>query len=352
VLFAASSTGRTATWPWVWRGADPPGAAIDPNGNLASKVEGADTWTYEWNAEDELTRVLENSIEQARFSYDPVGRRVEKVAGGVTSSYTYDGQDMLREVRGGTALKYVQGSGIDEHLAVDDGGALSYFHADGLESIVKVTNAAGAVTLTRHYDAWGSHESVGNGPGYAYTGREWDPEIDLYYYRARYYDAVAGRFISEDPSGLDDDVDLYAYVGNDPTNYVDPTGLGAWKPPAQKPTPTLPPTLPPFVIEPQPPPRNGCLRSEYFECMREHFGRWASETAVCTFGVSKKWRVPPAASAGGCSLVVLYITRENCIRKAFEQCGSCPPPRRPPGPTPQRPPFDWSPDGRPPVRGR
>jgi RHS repeat-associated protein len=62
-------------------------------------------------------------------------------------------------------------------------------------------------------------------PGYAYTAREWDPEINLYYYRARYYDPKIGRFISEDPIGLRGGVNLYAYVHNRPVRFIDPMGL-------------------------------------------------------------------------------------------------------------------------------
>ena len=60
---------------------------------------------------------------------------------------------------------------------------------------------------------------------YAYTGREWDPEINLYYYRARYYDPKIGRFISEDPIGFEGGLNFYAYVFNNPGNFVDPWGL-------------------------------------------------------------------------------------------------------------------------------
>lgn len=63
----------------------------DPNGNLAAKTEGSDSWTYTWNAESQLTRVERNGAEQARFSYDPLGRRVEKIAGGATTTYTNSG---------------------------------------------------------------------------------------------------------------------------------------------------------------------------------------------------------------------------------------------------------------------
>ena len=87
-------------------------------------------------------------------------------------------------------LKYVHGPAVDAPLAVDDGTALSYYHADGLGSVVKTTNTAGAVTLTRQYDAWGISRLGEATSGYAFTGREWDPETGLYYYRTRYYDTA------------------------------------------------------------------------------------------------------------------------------------------------------------------
>jgi RHS repeat-associated protein len=214
--------------------------SYDPNGNLTQKIEGSDTWTYEWDAEDQLKRVLKNGVEQARFAYDPLGRRVEKVAAGVTTSYTYDGDDILREISGATTVKYIHGPEIDEPLAHEDGaGALSYFHADGLGSIIKTTNSAGAVTTTRRYDAYGKFE-LGAANGYAFTGREWDSETGLYYYRARYYDPTLGRFIGEDPSGLENDINFYRYVFNNPLTWVDPTGYGA-VPPRRTPSSTAPP---------------------------------------------------------------------------------------------------------------
>jgi len=72
----------------------------------------------------------------------------------------------------------------------------SYLHADALGSIVKATNAAGGVILSRQYDAWGNLEAGADESGSAFTGREWDPEPGLYYYRARYYEPRVGRFIS------------------------------------------------------------------------------------------------------------------------------------------------------------
>jgi YD repeat-containing protein len=144
----------------------------DPNGNLASKVEGTDSWVYTWNAENQLTKVEKNGVEQARFAYDPMGRRVEKVAGGVTTAYAYEGSNVLRETRGGTTIRYVHGRLVDEPLAVEDGASVTYLHADGLGSIVKGTSVTGAVVLARGYDAWGNPEVGAAQAGYAFTGRE------------------------------------------------------------------------------------------------------------------------------------------------------------------------------------
>jgi len=139
--------------------------------------------------------------------------------------------DILREtINDGsttTTYRYIHGPGIDEPLARENlsTGALQYYHADGLGSIVKITDGAGAITLSHQYDAWGNLELAADQPGYAFTGREWDPETGLYYYRARYYDPKVGRFISEDPIGFFGGVNFYSYAGGGPTNFRDPFGL-------------------------------------------------------------------------------------------------------------------------------
>jgi RHS repeat-associated protein len=202
----------------------------DLRGNLATKTEGADVWLYTWNAQNELTGVAKNGATVGDYKYDPLGRRVEKVAGGVTTRYTYDGQSILRETTsGGGATVYVHGPGVDEPLAKDvadapRGTTVSYYHADGLGSIVRLTTPTGTVTATWQYDTFGNQQ-ISGGAGYGFTGREWDGEIGLYYYRARYYDPKVGRFISEDPIGLLVDTNLYAYVGNNPVFHRDPYGL-------------------------------------------------------------------------------------------------------------------------------
>jgi len=71
---------------------------------------------------------------------------------------------------------------------------------------------------------------------------------DLYYYRARYYDPTQARFISQDPiEFLAGDTNFYRYVGNDPLNFVDPSGLAACVrhiPTQPNPSPNIPKTIP------------------------------------------------------------------------------------------------------------
>jgi RHS repeat-associated protein len=195
----------------------------DANGSLISNG----TKAYDWDGQNRLVRVLDNSSEVARFAYDGLGRRAQRVAAGVTRTYVYGGEDVIEErLNSGGTVRYIHGPDIDQPLAsVDAAGTKSYLLADHLGSIVQTTNSSAAVTLTRQYDAYGNLSAGSGAAGYAFTGREWDAEIGLYYYRARYYDPQAARFISEDPSSLGGGTNLYSYVRNAPTTWMDPFGL-------------------------------------------------------------------------------------------------------------------------------
>jgi RHS repeat-associated protein len=102
-----------------------------------------------------------------------------------------------------------------------------YYHVNGLGTVTALTDSSRTIAQSYVYDSFGkiiSHSGNVENP-YTYTAREHDAETGLYYYRARYYDAGIGRFISEDPIGIDGGINLYLYVQNNPVNYVDPFGL-------------------------------------------------------------------------------------------------------------------------------
>jgi RHS repeat-associated protein len=222
----ASGNTRTNTYQVNQSGATST-YTYDANGNLT----GDGTKTYEWDAENRLVAVLQGSTTLATFAYDGRGRRIQQVKGGVTHSYIHDFDEVIEErLSSGPIFRYVHGPGIDQHWAVqDDAGTVSYYLSDHLGSIVQTTNVAGSVTLAREYDPYGRLFSGASAAGYAFTGREWDPDTGLYYYRARYYDAQLARFLSDDPMHVlrrsEREINSYAYVANSPVQFIDPYGL-------------------------------------------------------------------------------------------------------------------------------
>jgi RHS repeat-associated protein len=204
----------------------------DSNGNMLTKTAGSNTTTYAWDYENRLTAVtLPGTGGTVTFKYDPMGRRIEKVSPTFTSVFVYDGDNLVETTNstGAVVARYTQTQNVDEPLAELRSGTTTYYEADGLGSVTSLTNAAGVVANTYAYDSYGnttgSSGSVSN--PFQYTGREFDTETNLYYNRARYLDAATGRFISEDPIGFSGGADFYAYVANDPVNWIDPLGLFA-----------------------------------------------------------------------------------------------------------------------------
>ncbi|MEK7449365.1 MAG: RHS repeat-associated core domain-containing protein, partial [Planctomycetota bacterium] len=137
-------------------------------------------------------------------------------------------EDILLEYDGANVLqaRYTHGIGIDEPLIMERGGQSYFYGADGLGSISQLTDGAGAVAQSYIYNSFGKIvKQTGTlvNP-YTYTGREYDSESGLYYYRARYYDATTGRFLQQDPVGFLGGINFYSYVFSSPINYIDPTG--------------------------------------------------------------------------------------------------------------------------------
>jgi RHS repeat-associated protein len=127
----------------------------------------------------------------------------------------------------GLQRKYVYGPGIDETLYMSDSSGSRYYFFDGLGSVVALARSSAGPEEKYSYDVFGEPNRISAvGNRYMFTGREYDSETGLYYYRARYYKPGIGRFLQTDPTYYSDGLNLYTYVKNNPINIIDPSGKG------------------------------------------------------------------------------------------------------------------------------
>jgi RHS repeat-associated protein len=111
----------------------------------------------------------------------------------------------------------------------DGAGVVTYLTRDHLGSIREQVGSSGSVVLRRDYDPWGNLSAGASIAGWAFTGRENEPEVTGFYHRARYYRPTEGHFLTEDPAADSSVGSLYAYVANNPIKWVDPLGLVKWQ---------------------------------------------------------------------------------------------------------------------------
>ena len=211
----------------------------DARGNLTSS--GSNTYTY----------TSENRMAGgggASLAYDSIGR-LSQVSSAAVPNLDYVGQQLIaeREQVGAYAIRrrYVYGAGADEPIVWYEGSGTTdrrWLHADERGSVTAVTNSAGSTIGINAYDEYGIPAAANIGR-FQYTGQTWIPELGMYYYKARMYSATLGRFMQADPVGYAAGMNIYAYVGGDPVNNADPSGLGSERPCAGNPQlcqPTIP----------------------------------------------------------------------------------------------------------------
>jgi len=209
----------------------------DNEGQLLQDGTGS---TYNWNVRHQLTSIVHSGVTVASFAYDGLGRRIRKTIAAATTGLLYDGINPIEEVQGSTYNNLLTGLGIDERFARTDSPGRLYYLTDALGSTLVLTTSGAAVRQWYTYDPYGSYTAQMAGGAlnnpYYYTGRE-DDQTGLYYFRARYYNPKAGRFISEDPIGtqgtpnvdtwFEGGQDRYAYADESPVEKSDPLGLCA-----------------------------------------------------------------------------------------------------------------------------
>jgi len=205
----------------------------DANGNTTST--GGKSFAYD--SENHLVSMNGGAVQ---LLYDADGNRVAKSVGTTTTRYLVDDlnptgypQVVEESVNGVLQRTYTYGlQRISENQIISNTWQPSFYMYDGFGSVRQLTNLSGTVTDTYNYDAFGNLlNSTGSTPNnYLYRGEQYDPDLGLYYLRARYYNPQTGRFLSRDPEDGNpfDEVTLhkYLYAGSNPVSYVDPSGKG------------------------------------------------------------------------------------------------------------------------------
>ena len=195
--------------------------AYDTRGNLAV---GAETYNY-----DSENRLIYASLPAATLSYYPDGALYQTM-GSAATRFLYDDDQIVAEYDGSNNLlrRYVEGPAIDEMLVWYEGtgtSARNWLLGDHEGSVIAGTDQSGVVQFFNSYDEYGQ-PGTSNVGRFQYTGQAWIPEASLYDYRARDYMPSIGRFLQTDPKGYDaGTLNLYGYVGEDPIDRMDPSGL-------------------------------------------------------------------------------------------------------------------------------
>ena len=186
--------------------------------------------THAFDYEHRLT-----SVGISTYEYDGVGTRLRSIHFGIETRYIYDLEgNLLAEANANNEIftYYVYGLGLLAMVTPQD--ETFTYHYDGTGNTIAITDQARNIQNTYAYTPFGiTTENETFDQPFTFSGEygvTQEPN-GLYYMRARYYDPIIGRFISEDPIHFAaGDVNLYAYVSNDPINWIDPLGLEAQGP--------------------------------------------------------------------------------------------------------------------------
>ena len=197
--------------------------SYDRQGGIIEEKNAAGIRLFSYNSRHQQTRVETETGNVQENRYDAEGLRFELLENGRRTSFVYHNGELLQEEgREEQGTSYHLGAGME---AFRRGQELSYYHRDEQLSTVFVTDGQGEIRNSYQYDAFGmslgTTEKLNN--RIRYTGQQYDDVTGQYYLRARYYNPVAGRFMQEDVY-QGDGLNLYAYCGNNPVVYDDPSG--------------------------------------------------------------------------------------------------------------------------------
>ena len=208
-----------------------------------------------WNGEYQLTDVLIDPYGDCReiiYTYDSLGRKISRKEFADNEwinneYYIYDGMNLVADydaISGRVIRSYTYGPGVDniQSMTVYDQNNDSetyYYIKDASNTVHVLVDETGQIVEYYYYDAFGNLMKMRDenyqwmteskcDNRFLFQGREYDYATQLYYFRNRWYEPETGRWLSPDPIGISGGLNLYAFCGNDPVNFVDPMGLDLW----------------------------------------------------------------------------------------------------------------------------
>ena len=205
----------------------------DENGNTIKKTEGSEVTHYIYNEENRLSRVKDNIGKvMTEYYYNPLGRRLWKDIDGERVYFLYSDEGLVAEYDKTGSLRrlygYTPGSTWTTNpLFMKVGDEYYFYHNDHLGTPQKITSASGVVVWSARYESFGRAEveveTVVN--NLRFPGQYFDEETGFHYNYHRYYDPRTGRYLTPDPIGLAEGLNLFEYGKNNSINYIDSFGL-------------------------------------------------------------------------------------------------------------------------------
>lgn len=204
------------------------------NGDLVTKASSTSTQSYQYDFDDRLTSFVKGGV-TTTYQYDGHGNRIQKSVGGTVTRFVNDIsgelENVLAETNSSNTIQkwYVYGASLIS-LGSSASSSRLYPLTDGIGNTRFVTNYSGDKVKQYEYDPFGNIRSSSgvNDSNYRFAGEQLDPESEMYYLRARYYEPSSGRFITRDPVMGDlarpQTQNPYAYALNNPNTYSDPSG--------------------------------------------------------------------------------------------------------------------------------
>ena len=214
---------------------------VPSSGNPVTYYNGKD-YAFTWTKGRQLAKAVVDG-KTVEYTYDMSGIRTSKTVNGTTYNYTTLSGKVMRQTWGSKSLEFVYDDGSQPFAMIYNDGSTStlyYYVLNAQGDVIALLNANGTLAASYNYGAWGNYSVhgadgkkttdatfIGHINPLRYRGYYYDRETRLYYLQSRYYDFANCRFINADGqlSVVDfSAVNLFAYCGNNPVNYIDPSG--------------------------------------------------------------------------------------------------------------------------------